>query len=170
MTGSSDSNIEIWNRLANDMLSHDLYEEAVYYFDKILAVDSVNHRAVDGKANALDILGKVEEALECISNYLECNSSDVYIWILKGDLLDVHYRDYKGAVACYNRALKINPKNEEAWVKKAYALKEVGKYADAAACFRTALQMFNENVDLRSLEYYWELSEEYYNCCDLLSG
>jgi tetratricopeptide (TPR) repeat protein len=177
MTGSSESNIELWSRLANDMLGHDLYEEAVYYFDKILAVDPVNHRAVDGKANALDILGKVEEALECISNYLECNSSDVYIWILKGDLLDVHYKDYRRAIDCYNRALKVNPQNEEAWVKKAYALKEMGKYADAAMCFKKAMRLFNQTLHLGgpehyrkcNREYYRELSEEYDGCCNLRS-
>jgi tetratricopeptide (TPR) repeat protein len=159
------------------MVGNDLCEEAVYYFDKILAVDPVNHRAVDGKANVLDILGKVEDALECINSYLERNSTDVYIWILRGDLLGVHYRNHIGAIDCYNRALNIDPRNEEAWVKKAYALKEMGKYADAAACFKKAMQLFNETPDLGSpeyyrkygQEYYRELSEEYNDCCNLQS-
>ena len=164
--------IEIWHQLANDMIGNDLYEEALYYFDRILEVDPLNHRAVDGKANMLDILGRVEEALECIDSYLEVNSSDVYIWILKGDLLYVHHSDYEGALDCFNRALNIDPNNEEAWVKKAYALKEVGEYAEAAECFKTAMQLFNDTLTLEypidywesSREYYRELSEEYNNC------
>ena len=175
MTGNSENNIEIWSRLANDMIGRDIYEEALYYFDKILEVDPVNHRAVDGKANMLDILGRVGEALECINDYLERNSSDVYIWILKGDLLDVHHNDYEEAIDCYNHALKNNQKNEEAWVKKAYALKEMGECAEAAECFRTAMQLFNETTDLRCpieyrecyRDYYRELSEEYNNCLKL---
>lgn len=162
-----DHNVEIWNQLANTMMDHDLHKEAVYYFDKLLAVDAINDKAVEGKANALDMLGKVEEALDCLSGYLESNSSAIYLWILKGDLLDAHYKDLRGGIDCYNRALELNPRNEEAWVKKAYALKHMGKYADAAACFETALQLFNENFDLRNLEYYQVLSEEYNVCCNL---
>lgn len=159
----------------------DLHEEALYYFDKILAVDPVNQWAVGAKANTLDTLGKVKEALECIDSYLERNSEDVYTWILKGDLLDVHYEDedYEEARDCYDQALSIDPENEEAWVKKAYALKEMGDYADAAMCFKKAMRLFNQTPHLGGpehyrecyreyyREYYRELSEEYNNCLKL---
>lgn len=164
--------IEIWHQLANEMIGNDVYEEALYYFDRILEVDPLSHEAVNGKAYMLDILGKVEEALEYINNYLERNSLDTYIWILKGDLLHIHHNDYEGALECFNQAITIDPKNEEAWIKKAYALKEIGKYTEAAECFKTAMQLFNETSILEYpveywecfLEYYRELSEEYNNC------
>jgi len=174
MTSNND-NIEAWSRLANDMAGDDRYEEAVYYFDKILAVDPVNHRAVDGKANALDILGRVEEALECINGYLEYNSADDYMWILKGNLLHTRYKDYEGAISCLNRALEIDPKNEEAWVNRAHIMKEMNDYTEAAACFKKAMQLFNETPDLElpeqyrkwNREYYQEISEEYCECCQV---
>ncbi len=167
--------ITAWSTMANDMISNDLHEGALYYFNKILGVDPVNHRAMDGKANMLDILGRVSEALECINDYLERNSSDVYIWILKGDLLNIHHNDCEGAIDCYNQALKINQKREEAWVKKAYTMKEMSKCAEAAACFKTTIELFNESPDLGCpidyrkcyREYYRELSEEYNNCSKL---
>jgi tetratricopeptide (TPR) repeat protein len=162
-----DHKIEIWNQLATIMMGYDLHEEAVHYLNKILAVDPGNDGSVEVKANALEILGNIEEALECLSDYLESDSSAIYLWILKGDLLDVHYRDYRGAIDCYDQALKVDPKNEEAWAKKAYALKETGEYTAATTSFKTALQLFDENFDLKSLEYYRELCEEYNDCLNL---
>ena len=44
MTSNND-NIETWSRLANDMAGDDRYEEAVFYFNKILGVDPVNRKA-----------------------------------------------------------------------------------------------------------------------------
>jgi tetratricopeptide (TPR) repeat protein len=163
-----DHNIEIWYQLADVMMGYDLHKEAVYFFNKILAVDPGNDRAVEGKANALEILGSIEEALECLRDYLESDSSAIYLWILKGDLLYVHHKDHRRAVDCYDQALRVNPKNEEAWTKKAYALKQMGEYTAAATSFKIAMQLFDENFDLKSLEYYRELCEEYNDCLDLL--
>ncbi len=172
-----DNWFEMWIGLANDMMLQDRDEEALYYLDEILAVDPVNQWAVGAKANTLGTLGKAKEALECIDSYLERNSTDVYIRILKGDLLDVHYKDYEGARDCYDQALNIDPESEEAWVKKAYALKGMGNYSDAAMCFKKAMQLFNETPGLGSpeyyrkyQEYYRELSEEYNDCCNLRSA
>jgi len=169
------NNITAWSSMANEMISNDLHEGALYYFNKILGVDPVNHRAMYGKANMLDILGRAEEAIECVSSYLKHKPSDAYVWILKGDLLHIHHNDYEGAIDCYNQALKINQESEEAWVKKAYTLKEKGKCAEAAACFRTAMKLFNESPDLGCpinyrecyRGYYRELSEEYNDCLKL---
>lgn len=169
--------IEIWDQLANEMITRDLYEEALYYFNKMLEVEPLNSYAVEHKANMLDILGRYEEALECIDNYLESNSTDANIWILKGDLLDAHLNDYEGALKCFDRALEIDPENEEAWSKKGYILKEMRRYAEAAKCFRTTMRLMVDHPPINSapIEYwdnfkgcYTEFAEEYDNCLKLM--
>lgn len=122
-----------------------------------------------------NVWGNVVEALESINRYLERRPRSTCIWILKGDLLDVHYDDYEGAIECYDHVIKIDPKSEEAWVKKGYALKEMRKYAEAAECFKTALKLFNEAIELGyPVEYQdcyqgyqSELSAEYDDCLNL---
>ena len=181
MSKGRDSNItnhkiKIWDRLANDMISYDLHEEALYYFNRILDIDSLNHEAADKKAYMLEILGRDEEALEYIDSYLEQDSSDPYIWIHKGDLLDIHLSDHKGALDCYNWALRIDLHNEEAWTKKAYVLKEMKKYSEAAECFQTVIKLMDDSPPILGYPVgyqenfqvcYREFLGEYDNCLKL---
>jgi len=172
-----DNSISIWNSVANEMISNDLHEDALYYFNKILEIDHFNHEAVENKAYILDILGRSEEAIECVSSYLKHDSSNLYIWILKGDLLDVHHNNKVGALECFNRALTIDDRNEEAWTKKAYALKEMGSYAEAAECFGKVMRLMDDSPSITGYplkykendqECYREISEEYNECLELM--
>ncbi|MDD5510335.1 MAG: tetratricopeptide repeat protein [Dehalococcoidales bacterium] len=171
-----DNSIAIWQSIADEMINNDLEEEALYYFNKILEIDPVNHEAVENKAYALHILGKGEEAIEYVDQYLEHNPFDVHVWILKGDLLSDHYYGEEAALECYNQALAIDAKNQEAWVKKAYALKEKGSYAEAADCFMTAIELFQEkDISEYPIEYQecfqgysCELCEEFNSCLELM--
>lgn len=168
----TDHSVEIWNQIANEMISNGLHEEALYYFDRILSLEPLNSRALDNKAYILEILGRKEEALECIDRYLRYEPSDTVLWIHKGDLLD----DSESAIACFNEALKIDPKNEEAWVKKGYILREIGQYAEAARCFEKALRLFEYRPTIPGYPaeyqdsdraYSRELLEEYRKCLAL---
>jgi len=169
--------IAVWNGLADEMLLNDLHEEALYYLNRIMGVDPLNHDAVENKAYILEILDRYEEAIECVSSYLKHNPFDAIVWIINGDLLDVNYNDYKGAVDCFNWALTIDPKNEEAWTKKAYALKEMGLYAEAAECFREVMRLMDASPTISGYTMWWqehgrdlycEYFEEYKDCLKLM--
>ena len=79
-------------------------------------------------------------------------------------------------VDCFNQALKIDSKNEEAWVKKGYNLKGMGEYAEAAECFQRALRLFEDSAPIPGYpveyqdsdrDYSRELSEECHSCLEL---
>jgi len=74
------------------------------------------------------------------------------------------------AIACYNKALEINPKCAEAWNNKGVALGSLGKEQEAIACYDKAIEINPRDADawnnkgdaLRSLGKY----QEAIACCD----
>jgi tetratricopeptide (TPR) repeat protein len=69
-------------------------------------------------------------------------------WNDAGDKL---YDDekYEEAIACYDRSIEINPKNEYAWGCKGIALNSLKRYEEAIGCWDKALKINPEN------EYAW---------------
>ena len=74
-----------------------------------------------------------------------------------GDHADLHYRlgvllrhenDLAGATDSFRRAVTINPQYFKALTKLGLALKAAGRSNEAIACFRQALQVDSESVDL----------------------
>ena len=48
---------------------------------------------------------------------------------------------YEEAIKCYDEALKLNPKYENAWIHKGNSLNKLGKYEEAIACFDESIQI-----------------------------
>lgn len=64
------------------------------------------------------MLGKqYEKAVNIFDRILDINPYLDDIWLMKGATLQI-LRDYKGALECYNQALKINPSNTKAQIGK----------------------------------------------------
>jgi len=80
-------------------------------------------------------------------------------WSNKGASLDNLGRHHEEAIACYDRALEINPRVAEAWNNKGVALRKLGKPQEAIACYDRALEINprdagawnNKGVALRDL-------------------
>jgi Flp pilus assembly protein TadD len=45
------------------------------------------------------------------------------------------------AVRCYNRALELNPRDNETWYKKGNALEKLGWHHEAARCCDKAIKV-----------------------------
>ena len=62
-------------------------------------------------------------------------------------------------LACYNEALKINPRDAEAWYNKGNALGALGRTEEELACYNEALKInpqytdawYNKGIALRAL-------------------
>ena len=61
-------------------------------------------------------------------------------WIEKGNNL-YDQEKYEEAIKCYDKALRIDPKNTHAWNNKGIALYGQGNYAVALECFDRALEI-----------------------------
>src|SRR5919205_2200351 len=50
-------------------------------------------------------------------------------------------RNYTGAIAAYNKALEIDPKDKQVWANKGDALNLLGNYTGAIAAYNKALEI-----------------------------
>lgn len=92
------------------------------------------------KGAALIILGKYEEALECIDNALKISPHNEVALVSKGTALSRLDR-HREALRCYNEAIRINPRYEVAWNNKGNALARLGKHEEALKCYERAIEL-----------------------------
>ena len=67
---------------------------------------------------------------------------DAAQWSNKGMSLNNLGR-HQDALACYDRAIEINPRYAEAWYNKGVELGNLGRYPEALACFERAHRLGN---------------------------
>lgn len=94
------------------------------------------------------ILARSFEALAGVLSY-DCldNSEEklIALFIKLGYLQNFSKPDDLGrldeALACYDKAIEINPKDEKAWVDKGLALYDLGRNEEALACFDKVIEI-----------------------------
>ena len=91
------------------------------------------------KGAALGILGKLQEAIDCLDSALEINPRLAEAWNNKGNAL-INLGKPQEAIACYDSALEINPRYAKAWVNKGAALAKLDKYQEAIDAFRNFIK------------------------------
>ncbi|MFQ5909386.1 MAG: tetratricopeptide repeat protein [Thermoplasmata archaeon] len=95
------------------------------------------------KGAALTILGKYEEAIECIDNALKLSPNNEVALVNKGTALSRLGR-HKEALKCYNEAIRVNSDYEVAWNNKGNALTRLRRYEEAIKCYDRAIQIDEE--------------------------
>ena len=98
------------------------YEEAIRYYDKILAIQPDNEEVLISKENALESLDdlsfdNLEEVFEYLDSRLKNNPNDYEALINKGIFL-TRSEKYVDAYKIFNKALEINPSDEHVWFYK----------------------------------------------------
>lgn len=126
-------------RKGESLLNEQNYNEAINYFDKVIASNQENTQAWYLKGNSLLKLEKHEEALECLNKLIEIQPKGIYTYIAKGNLL-FNLKRFDEAITCFDNALKINPKNELALGKKGEIFAELEQYEKAISCFDIMLK------------------------------
>ena len=95
------------------------YEEAIECVDKSLEIDPKHAGAWRFKGMTLIRLGKAPEALQCFNKALEIDPKHhpnvVYVWSLKGILLDKMGMAPTEVLFCYDKALEIDPNHVPTW-------------------------------------------------------
>ncbi|PID58434.1 MAG: hypothetical protein CR986_07825 [Ignavibacteriae bacterium] len=139
-------------RTKNEKLIRDLFNNAIvfYYtrdFEKSLNLFTLitdlqpdSHGAWNNKGNALDGLGRQEEAIAAYDKALEIKPDSHEAWYNKGDALDALGRQ-EAAIAAYDKALEIKPDDHEAWDNKGTALFQLGRQEAAIAAYDKALEI-----------------------------
>ena len=117
----------IGNLLASGDRELDLsnFDQAIVYYDKILAEDPNNVDALNSKGVALDAGGNYTGAIEYYDKVLAMNTTDVDALFNKGFAL-ANLGDYTEAIEYYDKVLDINPDDVDAQNYKEIALDNLG--------------------------------------------
>ena len=93
-------------------------EEALFSYDRALAIKSDFHEAWYNRGNVLGNLGRNEEALFSYDKALAIKSDFHEAWSNRGFLLKQLGKNEE-AISCYDKALDIKPNFHEVWYNKA---------------------------------------------------
>ena len=129
------------------------FRESITSYDKAISASTYIRSSVDSSYNmdipwyskgaALTILGKYEEAIECIDNALKLSPNNEVALVNKGMALSRLGR-HREALKCYNEAIRVNPNYEVAWNNKGNALTRLNRYDEAVKCYDMAIQLDEE--------------------------
>jgi predicted amidophosphoribosyltransferase len=92
------------------------------------------------KGAALTILGRYDEALECIDVALKINPDNEIAWVNRGTAL-TRLGKHKEALRSFNQAIKQNPSYEVAWNNKGNTLARLKRYDEALKSYDMAIEI-----------------------------
>lgn len=126
--------------VAMNLCNEGKYEAALPYFDKIIAVERKNDEAYRMKGQALMMLGRFQEATDCLIDALNINPRNVWTLILMGNVF-VKQNDIQGAMQYYEEAIKFHPDD-------AIAINNVGAAYVQQGMLEKALETFDRALKI----------------------
>lgn len=114
-------------------------QQAVTFYEQVLALDPGIPEALSNFALALKALGRADEAIVRCEQALKLKPDAPEILLNLGMLLREKRRS-KEAAAAYRRALAVKPGDPTLLSNLGNALKDQGAFGEAIACFRQALE------------------------------
>jgi tetratricopeptide (TPR) repeat protein len=93
-------------QLALDAEARENPNKVIEYFDRALAMEPQYAGAWNEKANFLDLIGKLDEALICYDTALSIDPGAAEAWFNKGLTLKKLGRE-QDAVSCINRGIEL---------------------------------------------------------------
>ena len=122
----------------NFLIALHMYDAAITYYDKALAIDPNFEDALNGKGVALKNFGNYNEAITYFDKALAIDPNDNMA--LNGEGLALAgLGNYNEAIPYYDKALAIDPDIKEALVNKGNALAGLGNYNEAIPYYDKAL-------------------------------
>ncbi len=97
---------DIWIQHGDEMMYKGNMAKALELYDKALEYKPDSANALYNKANALETLGKYEEAVICYDSALKCDPQDADCWFNKGLTLKKLGREDEGMI-CINKGVHI---------------------------------------------------------------
>jgi len=129
----SDEDLELLEELleeADDLFDEENFDESIIYYDQVLAIDSSDIDALNGKALALDTIGKHEEAITYYDVVLAIGSSDIEA--LNGKALALYnLGKHEEAITYFDAVLVIDSTDDDALFGKALVLEGLGREHEA---------------------------------------
>src|SRR2546428_690044 len=131
---------------ANDLFDQGNYLDAIFFYNKAIAIDQTSINALYNKALALDKLGKTSEAISYYNKVLAIAPNDTDT--LNNIGADLHsLGKHEEAISYYNKVLAITPNDIGALYNIGLALDSLGKHDKATFYYNKILAIDPANVD-----------------------
>jgi tetratricopeptide (TPR) repeat protein len=135
----------LWNYKGRALAMLQRFDEAIYCFDRSMAINPNDPESMNLKAIALSQGLKMDDqAILLFDRILQMNSSYYDAWNGKGMAL-ANQGDMAGALQCFENAILIRPQDPQAWNNKGVILLKTQRYQEALDCFNQALSIDPNN-------------------------
>jgi tetratricopeptide (TPR) repeat protein len=145
-----------WHNKGLDFYKNARFMEAIYCFEKVLALNPKDAVAWYNKGLSLHGLRRFEEAIISFNKTIEINPRDDNTWFAKG-LSHDGLNQLDEALYCFEMTLEINPNYVIAWYPKALVQEKQKKSQDAAKSYgqfisQASVQGVEKNY-IKQIEY-----------------
>lgn len=130
---------ELYNK-AFSLASLGHLDEAIAYYDQVLAIEPANTNAWNNKGACLRKQGKVLEALDCYERAIGADRYNVSAWNNKGSLL-MSVGKHTEAIVQFNKAIELDSSNEYAWLNKAMTEERLGLKGEAFTSYQKFVEL-----------------------------
>ena len=139
------SSIEEFLLVGDELRDAGKYEEAIVYYDKVLAIDPTDLDALLRKGLALDDLGKIDEAILYYDKVIAIDPTDIFALYNKALALD-NLGKLDEAISYYDKVLEIDPTDTDALYNKGLILDNLGKLDEAISYYDKVLAIDPNDV------------------------
>ncbi len=124
-----------------------VFENTLYFYDKILAIDPNDVGMLHAKAATLEAMGQEDEAIALCNRVLDIDPYDVEAWHQIGS---IHFKaeQYTEALNDYNYALAIEPDDLQALGQKAYCEYNLQDFENCIATLKKCVKKDSDDEDL----------------------
>ncbi len=122
-------------------------KKALKAFERALSLSPDDLRILHDKAQALHILGRSQDELECYKRITESLTDEPAVWVRKGDI-ELELGRFKAAVASYSHALSLDSNLASALVHQAIALSLQSKWKEAIKSAEQASKIAPDDVEV----------------------
>ncbi len=140
--------LEVSFELAQELFEEEHYDEAIFYYDIVLEIDSTDFDALYGKAFSLDSIGKHDEAISFYDKVLEIDSTDFDALNGKALALD-NIGKHEEAILFYDMVLEIDSADIDALFGKALSLESLGREEEAISNLEKIETLIPPEVEFR---------------------
>lgn len=115
--------------------------EALESYNRALSINKNFYEALVGKANALDILGKHEQALDLFDRATQIRPQEYLVWYNRGNLLQKVFKNHEEALKSFEKTIQLRPNFHPAWLNKGISLMALEREQDALVAFERATEI-----------------------------
>lgn len=122
---------------ANGLLDARRYQEALVFYNRVIAIKNDSAETWVNRGNALIALQQYPEAVESYDKAIAIRPNKDEAWYNRGNALTA-LQHYEEAVKSYDEAIAIDKNKHEAWTNRGIALTKLQRYKEALASYNQA--------------------------------